>query len=109
MPNTVGMSQFADGGKLATKPYESSAAYIDRMSNYCQGCHFDKKARVGARANPFNALYWDFFCAQWRTLVCQPKAGDSLSPARQNESGGLGLGARQCRCNPAHSGTKQLA
>ena len=61
MPNTLGMSQFADGGLLATKPYVSSAAYIDRMSDYCKGCHYDKKARLGERACPFNALYWDFF------------------------------------------------
>ncbi len=61
MPNTIGMSQFADGGLMATKPYVSSAAYIDRMSDYCKGCHYDKKARLGDTACPFNALYWDFF------------------------------------------------
>lgn len=61
LPNTLGMSQFADGGLLATKPYVSSAAYIDRMSDYCKGCHYDKKARIGALACPYNALYWDFF------------------------------------------------
>jgi deoxyribodipyrimidine photolyase-related protein len=61
LPNTLGMSQFADGGMLATKPYVSSAAYIDRMSDYCKGCHYDKKLRIGERACPYNALYWDFF------------------------------------------------
>ncbi len=61
LPNTLGMSQFADGGLLATKPYVSSAAYIDRMSDYCKGCHYDKKLKTGERACPFNALYWDFF------------------------------------------------
>lgn len=61
LPNTVGMSQFADGGLLATKPYVSSAAYIDRMSDYCQGCRYDRKQKTGARACPYNALYWDFF------------------------------------------------
>jgi deoxyribodipyrimidine photolyase-related protein len=60
-PNTLCMSQFADGGRLATKPYVSSAAYLDRMGDHCKGCHYDKKARTGARACPFNALYWDFF------------------------------------------------
>ena len=55
------MSQYADGGLLATKPYVSSAAYIDRMSDYCKGCHYDKKVRVGEKACPYNALYWDFF------------------------------------------------
>ena len=61
LPNTLGMSQFADGGVLATKPYVSSAAYIDRMSDYCKGCYYDKKQRTGDKACPYNALYWDFF------------------------------------------------
>ena len=61
LPNTLGMSQFADGGMLATKPYVSSAAYIDRMSDACKGCHYDKKQKLGPNACPFNALYWDFF------------------------------------------------
>lgn len=61
LPNTLGMSQFADGGLLATKPYVSSAAYIDRMSDYCKGCAYDKKQRLGEQACPYNALYWDFF------------------------------------------------
>ncbi|GGC65665.1 cryptochrome/photolyase family protein [Undibacterium terreum] len=61
LPNTLGMSQFADGGLMATKPYVSSAAYINRMSDYCKGCHYDKKQREGETACPYNALYWDFF------------------------------------------------
>ncbi len=73
LPNTVGMSQFADGGRLATKPYVSSAAYIDRMSDYCKGCHYDKKAKVGGRACPFNALYWDFFARQSQSLGRNPR------------------------------------
>ena len=60
LPNTLGMSQFADGGLLASKPYAASGAYIDRMSDYCGGCRYDVKARTGANACPFNALYWDF-------------------------------------------------
>ena len=60
-PNTLGMNQFADGGLLATKPYVSSAAYIDRMSDHCKDCWYDKKAKTGDGACPFNALYWDFF------------------------------------------------
>ena len=68
LPNTLGMSQFADGGLLATKPYVSSAAYIDRMGDYCKGCHYDKKLKVGERACPYNALYWDFFARNEATL-----------------------------------------
>ena len=75
LPNTVGMSQFADGGLLATKPYVSSAAYIDRMGDYCKGCHYDKKVRVGARACPYNALYWDFFHRNETTLAKNPRIG----------------------------------
>ena len=59
-PTVLGMSQFADGGRLGTKPYAGSGAYINRMSNYCKGCRFDVKKRVGEDACPFNALYWDF-------------------------------------------------
>lgn len=68
LPNTVGMSQFADGGLLATKPYVSSAAYIDRMSDYCRSCSYDRKRRTGAGACPFNALYWDFFARNTKSL-----------------------------------------
>lgn len=58
--NTRGMSQFADGGMIATKPYISSANYIDKMSNYCKSCSYNKKEKIGDNACPFNALYWNF-------------------------------------------------
>ncbi len=60
LPNTLGMSQFGDGGLLGSKPYVSSGAYIDRMSDYCRHCRYDVRKRVGEDACPFNALYWDF-------------------------------------------------
>ena len=60
-PNTIGMSQWADGGRLATKPYVSSAAYIQRMSDHCKGCQFNPKTRTEENSCPFNALYWNFF------------------------------------------------
>ncbi|WP_377290292.1 cryptochrome/photolyase family protein [Rhizobium sp. SG2393] len=60
LPNTLGMSQFADGGKLGSKPYAAGGAYIDRMSDYCGGCRYDVKKKTGEGACPFNALYWDF-------------------------------------------------
>jgi deoxyribodipyrimidine photolyase-related protein len=59
-PNTIGMSQFADGGVVGSKPYVSSGAYIDRMSDYCSGCHYKVKEKSGVQACPFNLLYWDF-------------------------------------------------
>ena len=59
--NTRGMSQFADGGIVGTKPYVSSAAYINKMGNYCEGCFYKKDLKVGERACPFNSLYWNFY------------------------------------------------
>ncbi len=60
LPNTLGMSQFSDGGIIASKPYASSGNYINKMSDYCSECRFDVKQRTGPDACPFNALYWDF-------------------------------------------------
>ena len=59
-PNVIGMSQFADGGIVASKPYVSSGAYIDRMSDYCKSCHYKVKDKTGRQACPFNTLYWHF-------------------------------------------------
>ena len=60
LPNTRGMSQFADGGIVATKPYISSGNYIDKMSNYCATCTYDKKTKIEKNSCPFNSLYWHF-------------------------------------------------
>ena len=73
LPNTLGMSQFADGGLLASKPYAASGAYIARMSDYCKGCAYDVKARTGERACPFNALYWDFMSRHRSALANNPR------------------------------------
>lgn len=59
-PNTIGMSQWADGGVVASKPYVSSANYIKKMSDYCDGCSYDPDVKVGEGACPFNLLYWGF-------------------------------------------------
>ena len=69
LPNTLGMSQFGDGGLVGSKPYVSSGAYIDRMSDYCGHCRYDVKQRTGPDACPFNALYWDFVARHRDTLV----------------------------------------
>ncbi len=59
-PNTIGMSQYADGGIIASKPYVSSGNYIDRMSDYCGSCDYSVKTKTGEGACPFNLLYWHF-------------------------------------------------
>ena len=73
LPNTLGMSQFGDGGVLASKPYAASGAYIDRMSDHCRSCRFDVKAAVGDRACPFNALYWHFLDRHRDKLARNPR------------------------------------
>ncbi len=64
MPNTLGLSQFADGGLMASKPYIASGAYINRMSDYCTRCRYNVKLRTEENACPFNALYWNFLGTQ---------------------------------------------
>ncbi|MBX9757487.1 MAG: cryptochrome/photolyase family protein [Beijerinckiaceae bacterium] len=89
LPNTLGMSQFADGGLLASKPYAASGAYIARMSDYCKGCAYDVKARTGEGACPFNALYWDFMSRHRGALSNNPRIAqiyrlyDGFAPAER--------------------------
>ena len=73
--NVLGMGLFADGGRLASKPYAASGNYIRRMSTYCQGCRYDVKARSGPKACPFNALYWDFLARHGEALRRNPRMG----------------------------------
>ena len=79
MPNTRGMSQFADGGIIATKPYISSANYVDKMSNYCGSCYYDKKKKTGDKACPFNSLYWNFISQHEEYLSSNPRMGMMLN------------------------------
>jgi deoxyribodipyrimidine photolyase-related protein len=73
--NTRGMSQFADGGIVGTKPYVSSSAYINKMSSYCKGCYYDQSKKTGERACPFNSLYWNFYSKHEDKLGKNPRIG----------------------------------
>ncbi|MCK0178320.1 cryptochrome/photolyase family protein [Flavobacteriaceae bacterium S0862] len=79
LPNTRGMSQFADGGKIATKPYVSSGSYINKMSNYCANCHYDKNKKTEDDACPFNSLYWNFLDDKREQLVNNFRMGMMFS------------------------------
>lgn len=73
--NTRGMSQYADGGIVGSKPYVSSANYIDKMSQYCGTCFYDKSKKVGPKACPFNSLYWNFYDRHTDKLAKNPRIG----------------------------------
>ncbi len=73
LPNTHGMALHADGGVLGSKPYAASGAYIDRMSDYCRGCRYDPKVKLGAEACPFNYLYWHFLIENEDSLADNPR------------------------------------
>ena len=74
-PNTIGMSQWADGGVIASKPYVSSGSYIDRMSDYCASCEYSVKDKTGENACPFNLLYWDFLDRHRDRFARNPRMG----------------------------------
>lgn len=75
LPNVSGMVLFADGGKLASKPYAASGSYINKMSDYCQNCVYKVKDKVGPTACPFNYLYWNFLITHQQTLSANPRMG----------------------------------
>lgn len=73
LPNTLGMSQYADGGILASKPYVASGRYIDKMSNYCRHCRYEPGKAIGENACPFTTLYWDFLQRHERRFRNHPR------------------------------------
>lgn len=88
-PNVIGMSQFADGGLLGSKPYAASGNYINKMSDHCAGCRYDVKKKTGEGACPFNPLYWDFLVRNADHLRGNPRLGhvyrtwDRMSDAKK--------------------------
>ena len=91
LPNTLGMSQFADGGVMASKPYVASGKYIDRMSNHCKACRFNPALATGDTACPFTTLYWDYLnrhvdvLAKNPRMLMQLKNLNRLSPEAREE------------------------
>ena len=79
LPNTLGMSLFADGGILASKPYAAGGNYISKMSDYCRGCAYDVRKKTGDGACPFNYLYWDFLDRHDEKLRGNPRLGPVYS------------------------------
>jgi deoxyribodipyrimidine photolyase-related protein len=86
-PNVIGMSQFADGGIIASKPYVSSGNYIDKMSDYCRSCAYSVKDKTGENACPFNLLYWDFLIRHRDRFGRNPRMGPVYRTWDKMESG----------------------
>ncbi len=87
LPNVVGMSQYADGGFLASKPYAASGAYVSRMSDYCSGCRYDVKQKTGDKACPLNALYWHFLDRHAETLSRNRRLAQPYATWRRMDEG----------------------
>ena len=95
LPNTIGMSQFADGGVMASKPYCATGAYLDRMSNACKGCRYKPKVAHGPDACPFTTLYWDFLARHEQQLKKNPRMTMQLKNLSRKDAAELRTIRRQ--------------
>ncbi len=91
LPNVAAMALYADGGRLASRPYAASGNYINKMSNYCGKCAYSVSKKTGDGACPFNALYWDFMARHRKRFEANPRVGrifgtwDKMGPEKQRE------------------------
>jgi deoxyribodipyrimidine photolyase-related protein len=110
LPNTLGMSQYADGGLMGSKPYIATGKYIQRMSPHCQGCRYDPAQRVGDRACPFTTLYWDFLLRHAERLASNPRMALQVKNAdRLNDTQRQAVQARAAAIRRGEVGAAQPA
>jgi len=104
LPNTLGMSQYGDGGLMASKPYIASGSYIHKMSNYCQSCPKNPKEKTGEHACPFTTLYWDYLIRHQETLRTNNRMSLQLRNLDRLNNGtrsAIAKAANEIRKNPA--------
>jgi deoxyribodipyrimidine photolyase-related protein len=87
LPNTLGMSQYGDGGIVGTKPYCASGNYIQKMSPFCKSCRYRPDRATGPQACPFTTLYWDFLARHAEKLDGNPRMGFQMSNLRRRLEG----------------------
>lgn len=103
LPNVLGMSQYADGGRMASKPYIASGKYIQRMSNYCRACRYRPDRALGEAACPFTTLYWDFLDRHAGRFRRHPRLGQqvrNLDRMSAKERAQIRAAAEKLRCAP---------
>jgi deoxyribodipyrimidine photolyase-related protein len=95
LPNALGMSQYADGGIVGTKPYCATGNYLNRMSNYCGRCRYSPKVAIGENACPFTTLYWDFLDRHYRKLLGNARLAFQIRNLERKRSKGELAGVRR--------------